>query len=167
MFVAAGPLVTMATPGRPVAWAYPSAMCPAPCSWRTRMWRIDESMSGSYTGRIAPPGRPNMTSTPSISRLRISAWAPVSFMGAPGESPDLHQSGREKPPACARGQAYGRGEAVRLGDYYDEVGGLVHEVESIVRSAARIKSFSDRPARSPGIRRLPGRSVHDSSARRS
>ena len=33
--------------GRPVAWAYPSAMCPAPCSWRTRMWRIDESISGS------------------------------------------------------------------------------------------------------------------------
>ena len=35
--VAAGPLVTMATPGRPVAWAKPSAMWPAPCSWRTRM----------------------------------------------------------------------------------------------------------------------------------
>ncbi len=47
MFVAAGPLVTIATPGRPVACAYPSAMWPAPCSWRTRMWRIDESMSGS------------------------------------------------------------------------------------------------------------------------
>ena len=47
MLVAAGPLVTMATPGRPVAWAYPSAMWPAPCSWRTRTWRIDESMSGS------------------------------------------------------------------------------------------------------------------------
>ena len=41
MFVAAGPLVTMATPGRPVTWAYPSAMCPAPCSWRTRMCRIE------------------------------------------------------------------------------------------------------------------------------
>ena len=43
----AGPLVTMATPGRPVACAYPSAMCPAPCSWRTRLWRIGESMRGS------------------------------------------------------------------------------------------------------------------------
>ena len=30
--VAAGPEVTMATPGRPVTWAYPSAMWPAPCS---------------------------------------------------------------------------------------------------------------------------------------
>jgi hypothetical protein len=34
----------MATPGRPVAWAKPSAMWPAPCSWRTRMWRIGVSM---------------------------------------------------------------------------------------------------------------------------
>ena len=47
MFVAAGPLVTMATPGRPVVSTNPSAMWPAPCSWRTRMWRIDESISGS------------------------------------------------------------------------------------------------------------------------
>ena len=30
--VAAGPEVTMHTPGLPVAWAYPSAMWPAPCS---------------------------------------------------------------------------------------------------------------------------------------
>ena len=30
--MAAGPDVTIATPGRPVTWAYPSAMCPAPCS---------------------------------------------------------------------------------------------------------------------------------------
>ena len=83
MFVAPGPLVTMATPGRPVAWANPSAMWPAPCSWRTRMWRIDESISGSYTGRIAPPGSPNMTSVPSISRLLMRAWAPVSCIWAP------------------------------------------------------------------------------------
>ncbi len=32
MLVAAGPDVTMATPGLPVAWAYPSAIWPAPCS---------------------------------------------------------------------------------------------------------------------------------------
>src|SRR5580704_10245839 len=78
MLVAPGPLVTMATPGLPVTMAYPSAMCPAPCSCRTRMWRIEESMIGSYTGRMAPPGRPNMTSTPCISRLLMSACAPVS-----------------------------------------------------------------------------------------
>src|SRR3954465_5609206 len=40
MLVAPGPLVTMATPGRPVAWAYPSAMWPAPCSWRTGVWGV-------------------------------------------------------------------------------------------------------------------------------
>src|SRR4051794_5454971 len=79
MLVAAGPDVTIATPGRPVAWAKPSAMWPAPCSWRTRMCRIGESMIGSYTGRMAPPGRPKMTSTPSISRALIRAWPPFIF----------------------------------------------------------------------------------------
>src|SRR5580704_12323778 len=78
MLVAPGPLVTMATPGLPVTWAYPSAMWPAPCSWRTRMCRIDESRIGSYTGRMAPPGRPNITSTCCISKLLIRACAPVS-----------------------------------------------------------------------------------------
>jgi hypothetical protein len=34
-FVTPGPLVTSATPGLPVARAYPSAACSAPCSWRT------------------------------------------------------------------------------------------------------------------------------------
>ena len=33
--VAPGPAVTKATPGRPVTRAYPSAACPAVCSWRT------------------------------------------------------------------------------------------------------------------------------------
>ena len=80
MLVAAGPDVTMATPGRPVTWAYPSAMWPAPCSWRTRMCRMGLSSSGSYTGRMHPPGRPKMVSTPSISRALISAWDPVSCM---------------------------------------------------------------------------------------
>src|SRR5579862_6652234 len=42
------------------------------------MWRIDESMIGSYTGRMAPPGSPNITSTPCISRLLMRAWAPVN-----------------------------------------------------------------------------------------
>ncbi len=70
----------MHTPGLPVAWAKPSAMWPAPCSWRTRMWRIGLSMIGSYTGRIAPPGRPKMISTPSISRARIRACPPSIFM---------------------------------------------------------------------------------------
>ena len=32
-------------------------MWPAPCSWRTRMWRIGESMIGSYTGRMRAAGQ--------------------------------------------------------------------------------------------------------------
>ena len=40
MLVAPGPEVAMATPTCPVARANPSAMCVAPCSWRTRMCRI-------------------------------------------------------------------------------------------------------------------------------
>ena len=54
----------MQTPTRPVAAAYPWAAWPAPCSWRTRMCRILESNSGSYAGRIAPPGMPKMFSAP-------------------------------------------------------------------------------------------------------
>ena len=45
--VAPGPEVAMQTPTRPVAAAYPCAAWPAPCSWRTRMWRMEESISGS------------------------------------------------------------------------------------------------------------------------
>src|SRR5436190_5465639 len=82
-FVAPGPEVAMHTPTRPVAAAYPSAACPAPCSWRTRTWRTEvESMSGSYAGRIAPPGMPKTVSTPRCSRDLTSACAPVTCCGA-------------------------------------------------------------------------------------
>src|SRR5947207_4361209 len=74
--VAPGPEVAMHTPTLPVACAYPVAAWPPPCSWRTRMWRTFESNSGSYAGRIAPPGMPNTTSTPSASSERTSALAP-------------------------------------------------------------------------------------------
>src|SRR5438876_1122939 len=42
------------------------------------MWRTVESKIGSYAGRIAPPGMPNITSTPSDSKDRTSDWAPVT-----------------------------------------------------------------------------------------
>ncbi len=76
-FVAPGPEVAMQTPTLPVAIAYPSAACAAPCSWRTRMWRTLESNRGSYAGRIAPPGMPKMTSTPTASSEATRACAPV------------------------------------------------------------------------------------------
>src|SRR5262245_13826396 len=41
------------------------------------MCRTDESKIGSYAGRIAPPGMPNMTSTPSDSSDRTRDCAPV------------------------------------------------------------------------------------------
>ena len=83
-------------------------MCPAPCSWRTRMWRIDESISGSYTGRIAPPGRPNMTSTPSISRLLMRAWAPVSFMISSSAGFDRTAAGTKNPSPAGEGRKSAR-----------------------------------------------------------
>ena len=79
-FVAPGPDVAMQTPVRPVACAYPVAACPAPCSCRTNMWRILLSKIGSYAGRIAPPGIPNMTSTPEASNAFTRALAPVIFV---------------------------------------------------------------------------------------
>src|SRR5215471_595252 len=52
-------------------------MCVAPCSWRTRINLIFESTSASKIGIAAPPDSPKMYSTPSRSRQRISASAPV------------------------------------------------------------------------------------------
>src|SRR3990170_284913 len=41
------------------------------------MWRIVESISGSYAGRIAPPGMPKMFSVPAASSDLIRLCAPV------------------------------------------------------------------------------------------
>ena len=67
----------MHTPTAPVAAAYPWAAWPAPCSCRTRMCRIEESISGSYAGRIAPPGMPKMCRVPAASSDLIKLCAPV------------------------------------------------------------------------------------------
>ena len=45
--VAPGPEVTITTPTSPVAWAKPSAMCPAPCSCRASTCLIGLSRRGS------------------------------------------------------------------------------------------------------------------------
>ena len=47
VFVAPGPEVTITTPGLPLTRAYPSAICVAPCSWRTSTCLILESSSAS------------------------------------------------------------------------------------------------------------------------
>ncbi len=78
-FVAPGPEVAMQTPTRPVAAAYPCAAWPAPCSWRTSTCRMRvESISGSYAGRIAPPGMPKMSVTPAASREVMRLCAPLT-----------------------------------------------------------------------------------------
>ena len=40
-----------------------------------------ESNSGSYAGRIAPPGMPKTTSAPTASSERTRDWAPVVGVG--------------------------------------------------------------------------------------
>ena len=73
----------MATPTRPLARAYPSAMWFAPCSCRTRMWRIGKSSIASYAGRMAPPGYPKTSVTPSRTRHSQRICDPVRFISAP------------------------------------------------------------------------------------
>gem|GEM_PF-2648803 len=57
VFVAPGPEVTRATPTLPLARAYPSAACTAPCSCLERMnWISGASMMASKMSSTAPPG---------------------------------------------------------------------------------------------------------------
>src|SRR3954469_9148097 len=96
-------------------------MWPAPCSWRTRMWRIDESMIGSYAGRMQPPGSPNMTSTPSISRLLLRACAPASLIVARFLFADPWRNTGTASRLGGRGTREVMGACLR--DDYEEVGG--------------------------------------------
>src|SRR5215204_4870078 len=138
-------------------------MCPAPCSWRTRMWRIGLSMIGSYTGRMAPPGRPNITSTPSISRAFIKAWPPFIFMAgcAPVWLRGRNVAENENdPPAGGRGSARGLEDRRALRENYEQ-GRALHRREHPmwVRSEARRPSWGGHVLapfrRSASPRRLP------------
>ena len=77
--VAPGPEVAMQTPTLPVACAYPVGGVPGALLVPDQDVpdRV-ESNSGSYAGRIAPPGMPKTTSTPSASSERTRDWAPVT-----------------------------------------------------------------------------------------
>src|SRR4029078_13336700 len=111
-------------------------MWTAPCAWRTRGCRIGDSMIGSYTGRMAPPGSPKMTSTPSISRDLISAWPPFSSIDCPsvslwsGEVVRVGQRAGVRPENCddlpaGRSRAHARGgRALRA--KYEDAGGAGH-----------------------------------------
>ena len=70
MLVPAGPEVPMATPTLPVIRAQPSAMWVAPSSWRTVRCLMAVCLdSALYSGRMAAPGQPKVTSTPSLLRM--------------------------------------------------------------------------------------------------
>ncbi len=64
MLVRPGPVMVKQTPGSPVALAKPSAMKPAPCSWRVRMWLMRERGRARYISTLWTPGMPKMVRTP-------------------------------------------------------------------------------------------------------
>src|SRR5437762_2679652 len=57
---------------------------------------------------MAPPGRPNMTSVPSISRLLMRAWAPVSFMVTSSIGPPEANMKNRSQPRFGVGDERGR-----------------------------------------------------------
>src|SRR5215510_6819841 len=73
-----------------------------------------------------------MTSVPSISRLLMRAWAPVSFISVPSSSAASSGiPGHEKPPAFARGEgAQTRWGGCALGNDY-EAGPAIHQANSV------------------------------------
>src|SRR3954451_13129048 len=97
--------------------------------------RRSESKIGSYAGRIAPPGMPKTTSTPSSSRARTSDWAPVAgsavttglsvFSGVSVSSGALRQQPlQQKTPRAMHGGVSARQRPGpsdhALRNYYDE-----------------------------------------------
>src|SRR4051794_382084 len=86
---------------------------------------------------MAPPGRPNATSTPSISRLLMRACAPVSFMRAPA-SGWAGKSGNEKAPRFGRPRSARDRLSVRLGNY-ENGGEKAHQAEKLTASEPAVK----------------------------
>ena len=78
-FVSPGPLINTHTPGRPVTRPQPSAMNPAPCSWRGDTARTPLRWSPRYSSTLCTPGMPKTTSTP-YSRARRSISASPTFI---------------------------------------------------------------------------------------
>src|SRR5947209_2184963 len=111
VFAAPGPVVTTATPSRPVVRAYPSAAYTAVCSWRTPTRRTPESDSAFQIGRLWTPGSPNTSSTPSCSSDSSRRVAPVALVAATSVTGDvlLHRAPGSggvrcpaQPSACSR-----------------------------------------------------------------
>src|SRR5581483_10153051 len=77
VLAAPGPVVTTATPTRPLARAYPSAAYAAACSWRTPTSLISLSRSALQIARLCTPGSPKHTSTPASDSSLTRCSAPV------------------------------------------------------------------------------------------
>ena len=77
-----------------------------------------------------------MTSTPSISRLLMRAWAPVSFIGVLLGSGPVHLVLADmKNPSPGRGAESARArESGRALRNYEEVGGVRHGTDIFARS---------------------------------
>jgi len=64
--MAPGPRVAEHTPARPVRRPKISAMNDAACSWRTKMYRIEDRERASVRWIFSSPGMPNTHVTPSV-----------------------------------------------------------------------------------------------------
>src|SRR2546423_3855667 len=73
---------------------------------------------------MAPPGRPNMTSTPSISRLLMRACAPVSFIAVFSGLRTV--AGNETTSRLGGRGRTRRGQRALGQDYDEEEGGAGH-----------------------------------------
>ena len=88
-----------------------------------------ESNSGSYAGRIAPPGMPNTTSAPTSSSERTSDCAPVtalllSVIAADPSAGRMAGFGQQKTPRAARALRGGASTGLvdALGKYEGKAG---------------------------------------------
>src|SRR2546428_13439917 len=73
---------------------------------------------------MAPPGRPNMTSVPSISRLLMSAWAPVICMVRPFVGKLGFTRALKNPPhSCGGSESAARRERLGALRNYENGGG--------------------------------------------
>src|SRR5699024_6362097 len=104
----AGPVVVTTTLTSPVSRAAPSAMYPAPCSWRGETMSMPSADSWAKISRLWVPGIPNTRVMPSAFSARARCAPPVmtacsiSLLGGVGDD------------ECVDGQRAGFGDADRV-----------------------------------------------------
>src|SRR3954454_225667 len=125
------------------------------------MWRIEESISGSYAGRIAPPGMPKMCSVPAASSDLTKLCAPLIVAPACWliTVSCLVVGERKTPrPRSARGDAKVEAGSTRASGAYKEV--RAHGPTVPAASRRRQASVSGVPSSGTSVSPLgPDRSV--------